>query len=65
MLHFCKKSYKLDGAFRLFLVTTHPQPHFDVNVTNHVTVLNFSVNLECLQAQMLGLVVLNERKDLE
>ena len=47
------------------MVTTHPKPHFDANVTNHVTVLNFNVNLECLQAQMLGLVVLNERKDLD
>lgn len=65
MLSFCRKSYKLDAAFKLYVVTTHPKPHFDANVTNHVTVLNFSVNLECLQAQMLGLVVLNERKDLE
>lgn len=65
MLQFCRKSYKLDPAFRLFVVTTHARPHFDANATNHVTVLNFNVNLECLQAQMLGLVVSNERRDLD
>lgn len=65
MIQFCRKSYKLDVAFRLYVATSHPQPHFDANVTNHVTLLNFSVNLECLQAQMLGLVVLNERRDLD
>jgi len=65
MLQFCRKSYKLDPGFRLFVVTTLSKPHFDANVTNHVTILNFNVNLECLQAQMLGLVVLNERKDLD
>jgi dynein heavy chain len=50
MLTFCRKSYKLDPAFRLFVVTTLAKPHFDANVTNHVTMLNFNVNLECLQA---------------
>ena len=49
----------------MYVVTTHPHPHFDAHVSNHVTLLNFSVNLECMQAQMLGLVVLNERQDLE
>ena len=65
MIVFCRKQYKYDKAFRLFVVSTHPKPHFDVNITNHVTFLNFSVNVESLQAQMLGLVVVNERKDLE
>ena len=65
MIQFCRKSYKYDQNFKLFVISTHPRPHFDVNITNHVTLLNFSVNVESLQAQMLGLVVLNERKDLE
>lgn len=65
MIQFCRKQYKLDKNFKLFVVSTHPRPHFDVNITNHVTLVNFSVNIESLQAQMLGLVVLNERKDLE
>jgi len=65
MIQFCRKSYKFDKNFKLFVVSAHPRPHLDVNITNHVTLLNFSVNVESLQAQMLGLVVLNERKDLE
>jgi hypothetical protein len=65
MLEFCRKSYKYDRNFKLFVLSKHARPHFDVNITNHVTLLNFSVNVESLQAQMLGLVVLNERKDLE
>lgn len=65
MIQFCRKQCKLDKNFKVYAVSTHPRPHFDVNVTNHVTLLNFSVNIESLQAQMLGIVVLNERKDLE
>jgi len=65
MIEFCRKSYKFDKNFKLFVVSSHPRPHFDVNITNHITLLNFSVNIESLQAQMLGLVVLNERKDLD
>ena len=65
MIDFCRKSYKYDKNFKLFVVSSHPRPHFDVNITNHVTLLNFSVNIESLQAQMLGLVVSNERKDLD
>lgn len=65
MMQFSRKTYKFDKNFRLFVVSMQPRLHFDVNITNHVTLLNFSVNVESLQAQMLGLVVLNERKDLE
>ena len=65
MITFCRKQYKFDKNFRLFVVSAHPRPHFDVNVTNHVTLLNFSVNVESLQAQLLGFVIQNERRDLE
>ena len=65
MILFCRKSYKFDKNFRCYVISTHSKPHFDVNITNHVTLCNFSVNLESLQAQMLNIVVLNERKDLD
>jgi hypothetical protein len=48
MIQFCRKSYKYDKNFKLFVVSSHPRPNFDVNITNHVTVLNFSVSLESL-----------------
>jgi len=50
MIEFCRKSYKFDKNFKLFVVSTHPRPHFDVNISNHITLLNFSVNIESLQA---------------
>ena len=65
MILFCRKSYKFDKNFRCYVISTHSKPHFDVNITNHVTLCNFSVNLESLQAQMLNIVILNERKDLD
>lgn len=65
MINFCRKNYKYDKNFKLFVITSEAQPHFDVNITNHICLINFSVNLESLQAQMLDLVIKNERKDLE
>mmetsp|Transcript_42571 Transcript_42571/g.65288 ORF Transcript_42571/g.65288 Transcript_42571/m.65288 type:complete len:166 (-) Transcript_42571:3713-4210(-) len=65
MILFCRKQYKYDDGFQLFVISKEATPHFDVNVTNHVTLLNFSVNIESLQAQMLGIVIKNERNDLE
>jgi hypothetical protein len=65
MIDFCRKQYKFDKNFNLFVITSEAQPHFDVNITNHICLINFSVNLESLQAQMLDLVIKNERADLE
>lgn len=48
MILFCRKSYKFDKNFKCFIISNHSKPHFDVNVTNHVTLVNFSVNLESL-----------------
>lgn len=50
MMQFSRKTYKFDKNFKLFVVSMQPRLHFDVNVTNHVTLLNFSVNVESLQA---------------
>lgn len=47
-ISFCRKQYKFDKNFKLFVVSPEPQPHFDVNVSNHVCLLNFSVNIESL-----------------
>mmetsp|Transcript_42647 Transcript_42647/g.65409 ORF Transcript_42647/g.65409 Transcript_42647/m.65409 type:complete len:84 (-) Transcript_42647:3414-3665(-) len=65
MINFCRKQYKYDKNFRLFIVSSELSPELDVNITNHVTVVNFSINLESLQSQMLAMVVMNERSDLE
>ena len=65
MVNFNRKSYKHDRAFRLFVVVSDVRPRYDVNITNHITMVNFSTNTENLKTQMLSMVVMNERNDLE
>jgi len=65
LIRFCRKQYKYDKNFRLYVVSKHTKPRFGVNITNHVTMVNFNINTESLQAQLLSLVVMNERCDLE
>ncbi len=65
MIRFARKTYKFDKSFNIFLVSNDVAPHFDVNFSNLTTMVNFYVTMDGLQAQMLGLVVANERKDLE
>ena len=65
MITFCRKQYKYDKNFQLYVVSQAINPQFDVNITNHVTMVNFSINQDSLQAQMLTMVVMNERSDLE
>jgi len=65
LIRFCRKQYKYDKNFRLYVVSKHTKPCFGVNITNHVTMVNFNINTESLQAQLLSLVVMNERCDLE
>lgn len=65
MLNFCRKQYKYDKNFDLYVVSTTARPQFDAHITNHITFVNFSINMDSLQAQMLAMVVMNERSDLE
>lgn len=65
MINFNRKSYKHDASFRLFVVVSDVRPRYDVNITNHITMVNFSTNTENLKTQMLSMVVMNERSDLE
>jgi len=48
MIKFCRKVIKLDKGFRLLLVTNHAKPHFDVNLTNYSTLVNFFTTVEGL-----------------
>lgn len=64
-IKFCRKQFKLDPSFGLYLVTNLPKPHFDVNLTNYSTVVNFYVTVEGLSQNLLDLIVANERQDLE
>jgi len=48
MISFCRKQYKFDKNFRLFVISSNDVPLFDVNITNHISLINFGVNLESL-----------------
>ncbi|CDW77756.1 dynein heavy chain axonemal [Stylonychia lemnae] len=65
LIKFCRKTFKFDKNFDLFLITNLKNPHFDVNISNFATMVNFYVTFDGLQQQLLSLVVANERSDLE
>ena len=64
-MSFCRKNYKFEKNFNVIVQCVSPKPQFDVNITNYITLVNFSINLESLTAQLLQIVVKNERFDLE
>jgi len=51
--------------FRFYMTTKLPNPHYLPEVCIKVTLINFTVTLEGLEDQLLGLVVREERPDLE
>jgi len=52
-------------AFRLYLTTKLPNPHYLPEVCIKVTLINFTVTQSGLEDQLLGLVVREERPQLE
>jgi len=51
--------------FKFYLTTKLPNPHYLPEVCIKVTIINFTVTQEGLEDQLLGLVVREERPDLE
>ena len=51
--------------FRLYIATKNNNPHFSPDISTKVTLLNFTVTMEGLEDQLLGIVVAKERPDLE
>jgi len=54
-----------DSNFRLYMTTKMPNPHYLPEVCIKVTLINFTVTMLGLEAQLLGLVVKSERPDIE
>ncbi|KAJ8968970.1 hypothetical protein NQ314_002002 [Rhamnusium bicolor] len=54
-----------DNNFRLFITTKLPNPHYTPEVSIKVLLVNFTLVPSGLQDQLLALVVLQERPDLE
>jgi dynein heavy chain len=51
--------------FRFYMTTKLPNPHYSPEISAKVTLLNFTLAPSGLEDQLLGLVVANERPDLE
>lgn len=54
-----------DSKFRLYMTTKMPNPHYLPEVCIKVTLINFTVTMVGLEAQLLGAVVAAERPDIE
>ncbi|XP_030767557.1 dynein heavy chain 1, axonemal-like isoform X2 [Sitophilus oryzae] len=54
-----------DNNFKLFITTKLPNPHYTPEVSIKVLLVNFTVVSSGLQDQLLALVVMQERPDLE
>ncbi|XP_056381079.1 dynein axonemal heavy chain 1 isoform X2 [Hyla sarda] len=75
-----KQSYKQQGStvlrlgdavipyhddFRMYITTKLPNPHYPPEICTKVTLINFTLSPSGLEDQLLGLVVAEERPDLE
>ena len=54
-----------DVNFKIYFTTKLPNPHYLPEVCIKVTVINFTVTFDGLEAQLLGDVVRKERPDVE
>jgi dynein heavy chain len=59
------KSIAYVESFRFFMTTTLPNPHYPPEISVKVTLLNFAITQAGLEDQMLGLVVKEEKPDIE
>ena len=54
-----------DKDFKIYFTTKLPNPHYLPEVCIKVTIINFTVTFDGLEAQLLGDVVRKERPDVE
>ena len=60
-----ERSIPYNEAFKFFLTTTLPNPHYSPETSVKVTILNFSITPVGLEEQMLNLMVLLEMPELQ
>jgi dynein heavy chain len=65
LIHLGDSDVDYDPAFRFFMTTKMPNPHYLPEVCIKVTVINFTVTMTGLTDQLLGMVVKQERPDVE
>jgi dynein heavy chain len=54
-----------NDSFRLYLVTSLPNPHYLPSAFIKINLINFTITFKCLFEQFLSLIVLKERPELE
>ena len=54
-----------EESFKLFMTTKMPNPEYKPEICIKVTLINFTVTFDGLEQQMLGDVVIAERRDVE
>ncbi|XP_059612585.1 dynein axonemal heavy chain 7 [Phlebotomus argentipes] len=59
------ETIEFSSNFRLYLTSNARNPHYLPEVVNKVTIINFSLTLQGLEDQLLGIVVAKERPDLQ
>lgn len=65
VIHVDGRSIDCDERFRLYLTTVISKPNFMPEVVSKVTLLNFTMNEQGLQRQMLATIIAEERVDLQ
>eukprot|EP00210_Caulerpa_lentillifera_P007994 g7633.t1 len=58
------KEVDVNFDFKLYITTKLPMPHYAPEISTKVMIVNFTVTLEGLQAQLLNTIVQHERSDL-
>ena len=64
MLRLGDATVPYNDNFRFFMTTKLPNPHYAPETSVKVTLLNFTITMEGLEDQLLGITVAKERPDL-
>ena len=59
------KELDFSSDFRLYITTKLSNPHYTPEISTKAAVVNFAVKKDGLEAQLLGIVVMNEKPELE
>ncbi|GIY61832.1 dynein heavy chain 2, axonemal, partial [Caerostris darwini] len=65
IIKFNHKRLKIDPSFKLYMLTKMINPLFTYNTTHLTCIVNFTIKEKGLEDQLLPLIVLHERSDLE